>query len=758
MGRVIEVLSVLDPSRRRVTAHEGPLIDWLLDAYPQGFDHPHAMVLNQRPLAVADYDRALGPDDTAVLVHLPGIEAAIAFLASGTLAATVAKIAISTVISIGLNWSINKLFGPKASKPRAPAAIAGTPSPGSVYSLSVPQNVARIGQPIPVPYGKNLIVPDQATTPYSYFEANEQYVCQLMCIGQGEYDVHNVYLANTDVASFAAGIVSYQVLGPAAHVRTFGQVYAATGIYENLYTSPEVSDQEIIGETAGAYSAANSDVWYGAWDKGDKGPYGMFYLNGPQAAQYVSFIRAGTPVWAVLTDASPAGNNGTYQVSFIRGAEEGGGSDPSEASWGRRGHIGKNVQWPAGNGKATITLTIVPPGGAEEAAPVGPHVAMPPCWKSTLLEYDIVFPGGLYRATQAGGLGAESVALAFYAEPIDDSGTVTGPPEILEHTESGATNTPQRRTLRHAVPDARYRVTAYRLSPKSDLATDQSAVYWTGLKSYLRTYCDGTDPIYGDVTLLAVRIRATQGISSEAHSRVSVRATRKLGGVATRSPVDAFEDIYTNAVYGGRRPAAELDADALALAAAETAGCQFDAVFDQPSTIWEGLQLSVQMIRGIPVLDGGMVGLVRDKPVDTPVMGFNQDSLVELTRAYLFAEAGDPDGIEGEWIDATDGSKQYAIFPATATDPERITLWGCTSSARAFCFVRQFWRQRLYRRRLTTFTTELDANALQVGDPINLEHPLLGSEPVLHVVSAVRPQDELTIAVEAYIYQPEVFQ
>jgi hypothetical protein len=26
------------------------------------------------------------------------------------------------------------------------------------------------------------------------------------------------------------------------------------------------------------------------------------------------------------------------------------------------------------------------------------------------------------------------------------------------------------------------------------------------------------------------------------------------------------------------------------------------------------------------------------------------------------------------------------------------------------------------------------------------------------VVSAVRPQDELTIAVEAYIYQPEVFQ
>lgn len=263
--------------------------------------------------------------------------------------------------------------------------------------------------------------------------------------------------------------------------------------------------------------------------------------------------------------------------------------------------------------------------------------------------------------------------------------------------------------------------------------------------------------VYGDVTLLAVRIKATEGMSSAAHNRISVNCTRKLNGVATRHPVDAFKDVFTNQVYGGRRPLTELDTAALETVRAEVPDCKFDGIFDQKSTIWEGLKLSVQMIRGIPITDGSVVSLVRDKPHSTPVAAFSQDNITNLSRAYLFVEADDFDGVEGEYVDPLDGSKQYVVWPPTAANPESMTLWGCTSMARAQCFIQQWWNQKSLRRRLTTFETELDAHVLLLGDPINITHPALGPNPVLHVVSAIKPKDELHVEVEAFVYEPGVF-
>jgi hypothetical protein len=140
-----------------------------------------------------------------------------------------------------------------------------------------------------------------------------------------------------------------------------------------------------------------------------------------------------------------------------------------------------------------------------------------------------------------------------------------------------------------------------------------------------------------------------------------------------------------------------------------------------------------------------------------PVAGFNEDNIINLTRSFEFRQLDEYDGIEGEYIDPLDSTKQYVTHPVTASNPEPIVLWGCTSMARAQCVLEQLWNQRVYRRQVITFEVELEGFSIFFGDPINVQHSLLGSTPVLHVVSNITPKDELHATVEAFRYDHRVY-
>ncbi len=758
MGRVVVSTNPLDATDVQDHSHTGPFIDWLLVHFPGGFSGPHVAALNLKRLAVEDYDTEIGPHDVLSLAVMPGVPAAI-FPAAWGAWATVAAAAANALISIGLNYAINALFGPKAAAPKAPAAMASTPAAGSVYSLSVPTNLARIGQPIQVCYGKNLVVPAQAMAPYSYYLNNDQYVCQLMAIGQGTYEIHQVKIAESNVDEIGAGVVEYSIWPSSAHGMTFGTIAAATGIAENVYTSPEVTDLELYAIRGGVFTTS-AELWNGCWPKKnyagvrcDVYQGGLFRLGAP-AGEYAEALygEGGRPVYMTVTNGGV--NNGTYPVGFIWSSANREHDDKPDSRLYVMGHMQPGFYW-AANGGATVTLSYVI--GEEAGGPMGPYAASPPCMLTEHLQFDLVFPAGCYLVAESGALNMFRVEVAFRIELVDNTGAALGPVYSHVWAEYMASNTPQRRSIDFYPPKGRYRVSAHRTTALSDRAQDQSICYWTGLKSFLGPYCDADTPVYGDVTLLAMRIRATEGLSSSAHQHISVSCTRQIDGVSTRSPLAAFRDIYTNTIYGGRRPLTELDTTALAAVAAEVPECKFDAVFDQTSTIWEALGLSVQMIRGIPIISGGLISLVRDKPHCVPVAAFNEDLITSLSRSFLFAEIGDYDGIEGEYIDPLDASKQYVVWPQTAENPEPMVLWGCTSMARAQCFIRQFWQQRQLRRRLTTFATELDANVIDVGDPINISHRTLGPDPVMHIVSAIRPNGQYSAEVDAYIYEPGVF-
>ena len=92
-----------------------------------------------------------------------------------------------------------------------------------------------IGNPIPVIYGRHLIYPDFASQPYYRYIDNEQYVYQLHCIGQGEYDVEQIRIEDTPISSFEE--ITCQIIRPNEKNTLFD---------EDVITSAEVAGQELL--------------------------------------------------------------------------------------------------------------------------------------------------------------------------------------------------------------------------------------------------------------------------------------------------------------------------------------------------------------------------------------------------------------------------------------------------------------------------------------------------------------------------------
>jgi hypothetical protein len=318
-----------------------------------------------------------------------------------------------------------------------------------------------------------------------------------------------------------------------------------------------------------------------------------------------------------------------------------------------------------------------------------------------------------------------------------------------------ATNTPQRETVWVTVPLGRYNARVIRTTAKSGRAQDQSTLIWVGLKSVLGA--TGGATVYGDVTLLSVLVKATDGISTDAAGRVSVDATRKLGGVATSDPAEIVEDLWTNAVYGAGRPLAELDADALAAISAAAAGLNgFNGRIDSTLSVWDALRAICRPIGWYPVPLGSLISFAQDAEKPTSALTLTDAEISELTLSYAWDGPDERDGFEVEYRDPGTGQPAYAIYPSDSVHPERVELFGCTSASVAADEAEGLWLRRRYRRRRVSFAAELEGHLLEIGARITLDHPQIGGElPV--VIDAVRAVDELHTECQGFVYDARAY-
>lgn len=110
------------------------------------------------------------------------------------------------------------------------------PAASPTYSLQAQSNAVRLGQAIPLQYGRMKRYPDLIAQPWQYYAGDEEFLCQPHCLGLGEFDVHAVRIGDTDINAFEE--VEYEIVGPGQPAALFDP---------NVLTRPEVSGQELKG-------------------------------------------------------------------------------------------------------------------------------------------------------------------------------------------------------------------------------------------------------------------------------------------------------------------------------------------------------------------------------------------------------------------------------------------------------------------------------------------------------------------------------
>ena len=138
--------------------------------------------------------------------------------------------AAAASVSISGGILVNTLV--PTPKPTLDGMTSSSYTQSPTYSLQAQGNSARLGNPIPVIYGRHLIYPDFAAQPYYRYQNNEQYVYQLHCIGQGSYDVEQIRVEDTPISAFKE--ITYKIVNPGENNTLFN---------EDVVTSAEVAVQ-----------------------------------------------------------------------------------------------------------------------------------------------------------------------------------------------------------------------------------------------------------------------------------------------------------------------------------------------------------------------------------------------------------------------------------------------------------------------------------------------------------------------------------
>ena len=506
-------------------------------------------------------------------------------------------------VAVGGGMLINALVPtPKATL----NGIASLSTQSPTYSLQAQGNQARLGNPIPVIYGRHLIYPDFASQPYYAYINDEQYVYQVHCIGQGYYDIEKIRIEDTPISSFEE--ITYQVINPGETNTLFR---------DDVVTSPEVAGQELLKDKT----------------------IGPFVLN------------------------------------------------PTESA------IDK-------------------------------------------IEIDIACQRGLYYANDSGSLNTKSVQWQVDARGIDDEDNALGDWFTLGiETLSANTVNGLYRTYTYSVAQGRYEVRATRLDDKDVSSRAGHELRWASAKGYIVS-----TPNYGNVTLLAIKMKATNNLSQRSSRMVNCIVTRKLptwspttgwtGIEATRSIAWAIVDIL-KASYGAQLTDKSIDLEELYRLDQTWSfrGDTFNGVFDSKLTVYDALSRVCKVGRSVPYIQGGIVRFVRDEPKEIPVALFGPRNIVKnsLSIQYIMPSEDTADSVCVQYFsDKTWKSSEITGTFAGSTSDKTATveLFGCTDKNQALREAVYMALANRYRRRIVSFSTELEGLIPSYGDLISITHDM----------------------------------
>ncbi|PHR83094.1 host specificity factor TipJ family phage tail protein [Henriciella sp.] len=597
-----------------------------------------------------------------------------------------AVVVASVAISVGVTF----LLAPKVP------GQASQQSANSLYSVGVKANEAKLGAPPPVNYGTVVRTPEYASQSYRVFAGNDEIRHFILCLGAGKYQLDDIFIGDTPTGDLPSGLIEYQVFLPEDHDSELGNIEADFGTHENVVTSGDVDQLEL--EPVQRYSdAVNGSI---------TGVNIIFNESIADAAISVGdTIVVTSPISATKTIAGVTDTSITVTTSF--------------------------------SGSATDeTIEFATKGG--DGITRGPFVTNRTGTTTQALEFDIEYPGGLYKQKDNGNFANMTVETTFTLQQIDDAGDDVGSPSTHVFSETGASNNPIRRSYSvTGLTAGRYKVSVVRTDDQEIRARDSARVIWTGMKAYLDY--DNSVPRYGNVTLLALKITGAKEISASSQSQIRVRTTSILpewgadpaAEVAGGNLVDVMADIITNTSYGARQAYSVIHAAAFdAFRTAQAGRSGFNGSFDTRVTVWDALKAVAGLGRAEPVPRGFQVSLVVDeaKPQRASIVTPDNTIVNSLKWEASLTSNTEQDGFEIEYQDALTFERKYAIWPADSVNPKREPPIGLTDPDEALSMAKYLWRQFSGRHRTYTFKTGREGQNLQRYDRIGLAAPWISDK------------------------------
>jgi hypothetical protein len=688
---------------------------WLHLNYPDGWGRPIKIHRNGEEVPIEESDFVLAEGDVVSIIISPAGEVVLGYLLSALIGA-VTSIVVSLVVSL--------IFG----RPKRPSSQVAAPDP--VYSLNGGANSARLGEPIPVIYGEVITYPDYVCPPYAYFDGNNQYLDQVLCVGQGEYEIDEILIGDTPVSSLDPSTFYYKVFPPAAHGNVLGAIEADTSIAETMVTSIEVGDQELTGTG----SAASNIVFIQSVSI--RAP-NLILVNWFPWGTIPELFAAGTKIY--VGGYTPSSNfNRELTVQSATAIDQ----FNTQIIVTQNDLVDQDTHYYEDE-MLNISYTSAVAGST-----AGPFVCCNPDDRGTVVYFDIMFPQGLYGVDKnTGNLTSTSVQLNFVIQPIDAFRGPVGSPITVVETITNNKNSALRLSFAYPVPLGRYSARIDRITPAPTTNEVVNTVVWAGLRFKLQI--DNPGPVYGNTTLIATRLRATSGLTGDAANKIRVKCRRKLpimgqGALtATRDPADAFCDIVTNQNYGARRPLSSIDtAELERLKAKWGVNGQFNGIFNQKATVWEALQIVCQNVAAIPAQTGNKTTMICDMARPFPVQLFSSANMTEdtFTTSYSFDRPGEYSGVRVEYRNRQTFNAAYASWPPSAVDYDVVTMFGCTDETLALQHAKLLWQRRLYRRKAIEFETELEGLIPRMGDRVKVGNELVNWGEAGEVAALLDPQ------------------
>lgn len=674
MGQLILYRPHLEEAASRVQMlpFDGLFADFLSEEFPEGPEGAaHCLTLNGLRIEPEDYGSvALGEGDKAVFTVTPAGFEVIAAIVS--VVAVVASVALSFLLA-----------------PEIPT-VNGESERGSVYSVGVQANEARLGDVLPVSYGRVTRTPEYASQSWRRFRNNQEVRHFLLCLGGGDYAVEAVRIGDALASELPDGLVEFKAYRPGEHENRLGVIAADFDTHENVSTSQNVSDQELLDQQK--FSEIVDGTFSG----------NTLTLTGANSSPPVAV----GDVLQILRSS----NAGVYTVTAVDDRK-----------------ITVNNSFPR-----AVTENFDLNINAINSHIIGPFPASPPGTRTRRIELDIEWPQGLHNRDDRGDILEYSVQYQATLRQIDDDGVPFGATIRRTFDFSAGTVRHLRETfVIDGLAASRWQVSLAR----SDFQVPDREVTlsrWTGLKGFI-DYDAGAD-VYGNTTLLAIKIVGAEQTSAASGRRISVTYNRLIqpleGGAleASSNLADVLADMVRDPIHGARQGDDALEMISLAEFKSKTAGRSgFNGVFDTGGTLWEAMKDVARLGYGLPIPRGSAIGVAIDeaKPARRSIVTPDLILPGSFTTSFKSKGRGESDGVLIEYRDARTFEPREALFPPGAVSPRNVRMRGLVNTPEAEEFAKFFYEQELAQSAAFEWGMEWDALDFTTFDRVGAVVPFM---------------------------------